>query len=217
MHQGHYTASIRQATDEWCKLDDHAVTSVNLDQVLQEQQVRERERERERERPSAPRATSLNPNPQTPKPCARFYGPAFVLVGAVLEQCSHSPLPERMCSSFAFAAVLAHVLILILPRALFLTRSLPPSLSPSLPFSIPLSLPPSLSLSLPRSLSLARALSCSTGDCVPADIREDKNEAQRGNRPVVKTGRQLRQPCCKHICTSLCPADAAGVFAGRRM
>lgn len=37
-HQGHYTASIRQPTLEWSKLDDHSVTSVSLQEVLEEQQ-----------------------------------------------------------------------------------------------------------------------------------------------------------------------------------
>jgi len=37
-HQGHYTASIRQPTMEWSKLDDDSVSSVSLHDVLQEQQ-----------------------------------------------------------------------------------------------------------------------------------------------------------------------------------
>ena len=37
MTQGHYTATIRQPTLEWFKLDDHSVASIDVEDVLQEQ------------------------------------------------------------------------------------------------------------------------------------------------------------------------------------
>ena len=39
LHQGHYTASMRLPTMEWCKLDDDNVSAVDIKDVLQEQQV----------------------------------------------------------------------------------------------------------------------------------------------------------------------------------
>ena len=39
LHSGHYTASIRLPTGEWCKLDDDNVSGVDISDVLSEEQV----------------------------------------------------------------------------------------------------------------------------------------------------------------------------------
>ena len=68
LHSGHYTASIRLPTMEWCKLDDDNVSAVDISDVLSEEQVSAALNRNPKPRTPNPKHSPLSPNPQILNP-----------------------------------------------------------------------------------------------------------------------------------------------------